>query len=224
MEPDDLVGMKEQSKKTNLEFATLIVLAFVLSYIPLIHVPFTWLMTFFHEISHGLAAALSGGSIVKISLHLTGSGLCYTTGGSRFLILQAGYIGAVACGVLIYEMADEISHRYINIMVLFIASLIVGVALFYARDPITWVILSILLALFIAVSKLHRARWMKLSLKFMGVYILLDAVRAPLYLIDGRDLGDAAGLSNITGIPEIIWVLLWLALGLSGLIYLWKTK
>ena len=59
-------------------------------------------------------------------------------------------------------------------------------------------------------------------MKFIGIYVLLDAVRAPLHLLDGRSIGDGADLAEITFIPEIVWVIFWLSCGLYGLYFLWK--
>lgn len=211
-------------KGIRIEFVILVVLAFILSYIPLVNIPFTWIMTFFHEISHGIGSLLTGGSVDKIELHIRGSGLCYTRGGSRFIVLQAGYIGAVIWGIIIYEMADRINHKNTNILAIFLTGLVAVSALLYGRDIITLVILLVLFGLFVSIIKLQETYLMKLSLKFVGIYVLLDAVRAPLNLIDGRNIGDGAKLSDLTLIPEIIWVLLWLAVGVGGVMYLWKES
>ncbi len=223
MERND--ATKQQAgKSVSLEFIALVIAAFILSYIPIIHIPFTWIMTFFHEISHGIGALLTGGSVEKIHLHLMGSGLCYTSGGIRFVVLQAGYIGAVLWGILIYEMADAINHKNTNILAMFLAGLVAISALLYGRDMITWIILLILFGLFVSIMKLQEAYLMQLALKFIGIYVLLDAVRAPLHLIDGRHYGDGAKLADLTGLPEIVWVTIWLVIGLGGAFFLWKTS
>lgn len=214
---------KKTKKRISLEFLVLLFAAFLLSYVPLINIPFTWIMTFFHEISHGIAALLTGGSVDKIQLHLIGSGLCYTNGGIRFVVSLSGYIGAVLWGMLIFEMADEINHKNTNFLACCLAALVAISALFYGRDLITWGIMLVLLGLFISIIKLQETYLMKFSLKFIGLYVLLDAVRAPLYLIDGRHYGDGAKLSDLTGIPEIFWVLLWLVIGVAGMLSIWNT-
>ena len=223
MGKNNLTKNVSKQKSINFEFFMLIGVAFVLSYIPIINIPFTWIMTFFHEISHGIGALFTGGSVEKINLHLLGSGLCYTSGGIRFVVLQAGYIGAVCWGILIYEMADEISHKNTNILSIFLAGLVAITALLYGRDIITWVILLVLIGLFVSITLLQEAHLMKLSLKFIGIYVLLDGVRAPLHLIDGRHYGDGAKLADLTGMPEIFWVLVWLAIGIGGIYILWRA-
>lgn len=215
---------KSQKKSVSFEFLALVAGAFILSYIPLVNIPFTWIMTFFHEISHGIAALLTGGSIEKINIHINGSGLCYTKGGIRFAVLNGGYIGAVIWGILIYEMANKLSYKNTSLLAGLIAGLLAFSALFYGRDVLTWVILIILFAMFISIIKLQDTKLVKIALKFVGIYVLLDAVRAPLHLIDGRHYGDGAKLADLTGLPEIIWVALWLAIGVGGLIFLWKIN
>ena len=70
----------------------------MLSFVPVLHWPFKWLQTYYHEISHGLAALATDGEILRIVLHIDGSGVCYTQGGIRSLTLQAGYQGSVFWG------------------------------------------------------------------------------------------------------------------------------
>jgi hypothetical protein len=221
---NDLTKSKTTQTSISLEFMMLVGIALLLSYIPFVNIPFTWIMTYFHEISHGIGALVTGGSVERIRLHLMGSGVCYTSGGIRFVVLQAGYMGAVLWGILIYEMADATRHKHTNILAILLAGLIAVSALLYGRDIITWVILIIVFGLFVSIIKLQERYLMNLSLKFIGIYVLLDAVRAPLHLIDGRHYGDGAKLSDLTGIPEIFWVLLWLAIGIAGTLHLWRTS
>ncbi|MDQ6978692.1 MAG: M50 family metallopeptidase [Mariprofundaceae bacterium] len=209
---------------SNIEFLVLVMAALFLSWVPFLSIPFTWFMTFFHEISHGLMALFTGGSIASIVLHWDGSGLCYTRGGSRFLVLQAGYIGAVVWGVLLYHTAHKVSERYIVAVVAVLGMVIAGAALLYARDVVTWLILAFLFALSVSIGKLQHLRGVNIALKFVAVYVMLDAVRAPLYLIDGKHYGDAASLSDLTGLPEMIWIILWLAVGLAGVFHVWRSN
>ena len=62
--------------------------------------PFRLFVVFLHEISHGLAAVATGGSIVSIGLSFDEGGVCLTRGGWPFLILNAGYLGSLSWGAL----------------------------------------------------------------------------------------------------------------------------
>lgn len=203
-------------------FVFLVMSAFLLSYIPIVNWPFSWMMTFFHEISHGFAALLTGGSIESIKLHLRGSGLCTTLGGIGFIISISGYLGAVVWGMGIYLMADKLNKRHTDEMALLMAGIIFLSALFWGRDLITLLIMAVLIAILLTVMKMQDNRFIKLSLKFIGIYILLDAIKAPTYLIDGRHFGDGARLADTTGIPELIWVMVWFFAAAFGLYTLWK--
>lgn len=54
--------------------------------------PVKYLTVFFHELSHGLAAVLTGGQIVRIELSRNLGGVCWTAGGIRFIVITAGYL------------------------------------------------------------------------------------------------------------------------------------
>lgn len=60
--------------------------------------PFRLFVTMIHELGHGLAAVLTGGDFVRFEVTKYGAGLAYTTGGSRFAIIQAGYLGTALFG------------------------------------------------------------------------------------------------------------------------------
>ena len=209
------------------KFILLVLTAFLISNIPIINIPLNWIMTYFHEVSHGLVAILSGGSILKIVLYIfpgRQAGLCYTTGGISFLVAFSGYAGAVLWGTLIYQMADRFSQKISRFLSLTLALIIGITAILYGRDVSTWVILLILCTIFSVIAKFQNDLRIKIILKFIGIYVLLDAITAPLALVDGRHIGDGAQLSDLTGIPEIVWVFIWLIIGFVGIFYLWDSK
>jgi len=205
-------------------FIALFAFAFVFSYIPFITWPFDWIETFFHEISHGFAAILTGGSINRIELEISGAGTCYTTGGVRFIVAFAGYFGAVIWGMLIYEISDELHPNLANYISLILAAIIVMSLLLWGSDPVTYIISIAMVIIFLMIVKIKSHIYSKILLKFIGIYTLLGAIKSPLYLIDGREKGDGNSLHEITGIPEIIWVSIWFSIGILGLYYLWKSS
>ncbi len=77
-------------------------LTFVLSFVPfagLVTWPLRLFSTFIHESSHALAALLSFGSVDSLVVYPNGSGVTWTSGGWRFLISSAGYLGTTLFGV-----------------------------------------------------------------------------------------------------------------------------
>jgi len=204
-------------------FWLIIFSALIISQIPLVSIPFKWLESYFHEISHGLAALVTGGSIVKIQLFPNGAGLCTTRGGMSFLISFMGYAGAALWGMGIYFVAS-MHQRIAQILSGIIALLLVTTLVFWARDILTFIIIAVLLAVVLLKFKYSKLSYLQLSLQITGALILLNSVKSPWYLVDGRNIGDGAALSQLTGIPELLWVIVWFSIGISGIVLLAKTS
>jgi membrane-associated protease RseP (regulator of RpoE activity) len=208
---------------TKYRFWLILCAALILSQIPIISIPFKWLESYFHEISHGLAALFTGGSIVRIQLFSNGAGLCTTRGGMSFLISFMGYAGAALWGMCIYYIAT-IHQRIAQILSGIIALLLLTTLIFWARDLLTLLIITALLALVVLKFKYSKLSYLQVSLQLTGVLILLNSVKSPWYLIDGRNIGDGAALSQLTGIPEFLWVIVWFSIGVGGIILLARTS
>ena len=198
----------------------LLVVAIVVSRLPIVSIPFNWLESYFHELSHGLAAIITGGSIIKIELFTNGAGLCTTLGGNRFLISFMGYFGAILWGAMIYKMALA-DRKWLKLMAQVLIVILALSLIFWVRDILTLLIVLSLIALFYLKIKLNN-QTIPLLVQLTGVLVLLNAILSPLHLLDGRHLGDGAALSSLTGIPEILWVMLWSGLGVSVLYKLRK--
>ncbi|MCO4798382.1 MAG: M50 family metallopeptidase [Colwelliaceae bacterium] len=204
-------------------FWIILLSAALLLEIPFLSIPLKWFESYFHEISHGLAALLTGGSIVKIQLFPNGAGLCTTRGGSNFLISFFGYAGAVFWGVVIYWFAS-MHQRLAQIFSVIIAILLISTIVFWVRDLFSFVIMAVLLSMTLLKFKLQNLLYFQLSLQLIGATILLNSIKSPWYLIDGRSLGDGAALANITTLPELVWVCIWFALGVLGIFFLARAK
>jgi len=211
-------------KNTQLELVIFIVAAFVIDYLPLINLPFLWSETFFHEISHGIAALLTGGSVHSISLNFNGSGLCTTSGGSHIVTSFSGYAGSVLWGLVIYSTASFLSHTKSKYIVMTIVGLLIAVLVLWARDMPTIIILLVLLAMYILPLYKALGVGVKYFIQLVGIFVMLDAVRSPLYLLDGRSLGDGAALSELTWMPEIFWIMTWFTIALGGLYWIWNSS
>ncbi len=201
------------------QFWLFLLLAVVLRQLPFISIPFNWLESYFHEISHGIAALVSGGEILRIQLFTNGAGLCTTRGGSAFLVSFFGYAGAVIWGTLIYLSASY-HQRLAQVFTAFIIILLGLTLILWARDFLTLFICIILILLFLFSLKMHNIKQVQWFLQLTGMTVLLNSLHSPLYLLDGRSLGDGATLANLTLIPEIIWVLIWSVMGLVALFLL----
>lgn len=199
-------------------FLAMTLVALFLGKTPLRH-PFQWLETYYHELSHGIAAMVTGGRIEKIKLSLNGSGLCYTRGGWRFFILLAGYTGASLWGAYLYLTGWHMGNDGSIVLLAVELGLLALATLLWVRDPITLLIMLAMgllygLPLYFTDLQPHVAY----TLQFIGIYVMLNAIRAPLHLIDGQLVGDGAELAKSTLIlPEGFWIAFWFVFALATL-------
>lgn len=176
--------------------------------------PLKVLVVLLHEISHGLAAIATGGSIVSIEVNANQGGVCTTMGGNRFLTLSAGYLGSMGFGSLILYLAST-SRKDGQICVGFGAFLL-AVTLLYVRNGFGF-------GLGVAAGAgLILGGW-RLSDAFADTVLKTIGVASCLYaildiksdVIDRRGIGsDADMLAQHTGIPAILWGAAWILLAL----------
>lgn len=205
------------------QFWLLFVFALIVLQIPFVSIPFKWLESYFHEISHGLAAVLTGGTIVQIQLFPNGAGLCTTRGGSSLLISLMGYGGAILWGGLLYSLASM--HRNVARVFSVILLCLLGVSiLLWVRDILTLFIILVLVFLIAAQLKFSSHKLLQKLLQVAGLLVLINSLMSPLYLLDGQARGDGAALADMTLIPEVVWVVLWFSTALFMTYRLSKIK
>ena len=75
--------------------------------------PIKLMTVFFHELSHGLAAILTGGQIIRIELNLNQGGVCYHQGGWFMIVASAGYLGSLlwGSGIFLASLKKGISDK-----------------------------------------------------------------------------------------------------------------
>jgi len=101
-----------------------IVLVVILWATPVLY-PLKLLVVFFHESSHALATILSGGEVAQLVLLKEQGGYVMSRGGSRFLVLNSGYLGSLLWGVIIYLLGvhtrlDKAALMILGIVVILI--------------------------------------------------------------------------------------------------------
>lgn len=187
--------------------------------------PIKVLVVFFHELSHGLAALLTGGSIDHIELSPRQGGVCYTRGGSRFVTLTAGYLGSLIFGGAILLLAAK--TRYDRLISAVLGAMIVLIGLLFLRPLISFGFFFGLAAGagFMIVGWKLSERTNDVLLRLVG---LTSCLYAPLDIksdiLDRPHLrSDAVMLSELTHIPAMVWGVLWItvaAVGALGFMYL----
>jgi len=180
--------------------------------------PFRLFVVFLHEISHGLAAVATGGSIVSIGLSFDEGGVCLTRGGWPFLILNAGYLGSLSWGALFLLLGGRRARARSVVGVVGLFTL--AVTLVYVR---TWfgflyglatglVLLAVATKLKPAVSETLLAAIGATSV----LYAIWDIASDVLVRHSGES--DAAALARLTGVPAILWGVAWAAVSIAVLV------
>lgn len=171
--------------------------------------PLRIFVVFLHELSHGLAAVATGGSIVRIELSPAEGGLCVTRGGSRFLTLSAGYLGSLAWGVLLLLAGAR--GRRDRAAVALLGLMTLGVTLVYVRSLFGFVYGAAAGAALLAVAWKLPAAASDAVLAVVGTVSCLYAVWDIASDVLLRDVpgSDANALGALTGIPGVVWGLFW---------------
>lgn len=90
--------------------------------------PLKVFVVYLHELSHALAALLTGGEVKTISVSWDESGFTQTIGGNFLAIAGGGYIGSMLFGALMLH--SGLSGRFLRSISLFIGGLMVLATLF----------------------------------------------------------------------------------------------
>lgn len=204
--------------KAHWQLLTLLAAVFALWQTPVV-LPLKILVVFMHELSHGLAAILTGGEIVELSLSPQQGGHAVTRGGSRFLILSAGYLGSLLLGVALLAIALRTKADRAAMMVCGVIML--GVTLLYIRDlfPVVFCTLSGLAMCAMAKFLSHQINDM--ALRVIG---LSSVIYVPYDIFDdtirrSNLQSDAYMLADHVGGPTLFWGGLWLLLSLIVVLF-----
>jgi hypothetical protein len=183
--------------------------------------PLKILVVFFHELSHGLMAVITGGSIKEIRIVAAQGGVCVTAGGNRFLTLSAGYLGSLVLGGVILVLATR--TRYDQTIATVIGGLMILISLLFVRPIISFGIFFGLLSglAMIAAGKYLSEDSNDFILKVIGLTSCLYAVLdIKSDVLDRPYLrSDARMLAELTHLPTIFWGLLWITIAVIAAVF-----
>ena len=175
-----------------------------------------------HELAHGLAALATGGGFERLVVAADGSGLAYTHGGWRLVIVPAGYLGAALfAGLLIVLGSSATASRWA------LAVVGVGTSLLALRYGLPSLLsaesLGGLLAVvtgvglgvaFVAIALRAKTPWITFTVHLVAIEVGLTAL-ADLGTLVGLSRGtsatatDAVAMAEMTLLPALFWALLW---------------
>jgi hypothetical protein len=219
---------------TLLVAATISVVLWFIPYADILIYPFRIFVTFIHEGGHAIAALLTGNSVASMSVAPNASGETYTTYGGFFsevLISSAGYIGAMSFGALLLVLIRKAIKARIVLLacgiLIFALTMIFGlIKPLFTFSGLGGVPFTLLAGLFLSVglvliARFASARVATFFVSFLAVQCVLNALldlktvfflSAPFAPVVPT---DAVNMANATGIPALIWTVMWIALALG---------
>jgi len=200
--------------------AALIVL-WQVPYLNFLVYPFRLFGTFVHELSHGIAALVTGGRFERFTVSADLSGLTWSAGGVRWVVSSAGYVGsAIFGGVLILLGAKGVpSHRLLMAL-----GVILGLmCLLFVRNIFgIGTGLALAVVLFFAGRKLRGGSSDFLVL-VLALQLVLDGFNSLLNLArlsTGTSVQtDALSMTQATGVPAIVWAIVWTGISVAILAF-----
>lgn len=199
----------------------LFLLALLLWPVPLIN-PVKLMVVLFHEISHVVAAYLTGGVVFGIAIDPGGAGATLGMGGDQLLIVAAGYAGSLAVGLLLYALCAlwDPAEVWGVLCALCCLSLAFGwVNNFTAIFGYGTLALMVLGAFLLADDgKKGILRWVATT---CCLYPAIDVAGEILMRSDGfviknqRVMSDVSRLAQLTGFSEGLIGTVWVMAGLS---------
>jgi hypothetical protein len=209
-----------------LGFAAFFALLWLLWDTPLV-APLKIFVVLLHEISHGLVAVTTGGSIDRIIITADQGGACYCGGGSAFLTLSAGYLGSLGWGALLLVLARRLGN-WSRWALALIGVAVGALSLLYIRNGFGLAFGLGAGALLLAAARYGSPALSSRILAGLGLtsclYAILD-IKSDV--LDRPQLpSDARMLAELTGVPTLVWGVLWIgaALGMSWLLLRWLLR
>ncbi len=185
--------------------------------------PFRFFVTTVHELGHGLAAIVSGGYFVHYEVYPNGAGIALTGGGTRWLVVSAGYLGTAVFGAALLYAANHI--RRVGLLAIGLGAAFAVATILFARS------LTAILAGGIAAAALILIGWKApppvatFALNFLAIITGLNALLDLWGLLNSMgDLrvamlggvpNDAYSMSLLFPLPPVVWALIWIALAVG---------
>lgn len=190
--------------------------------------PLQLFATFIHESSHALAAFITGNTVTSLTVSPDTSGSVWSSGSglSGLFISSAGYLGATAFGTALLawirfgkspRAALYFAGGLVGAMTI-VFGFILPFWTFFSTATVGGVAFTVLSgaalsAGLFAIAYYAPLRWAHFALAVLSVQCLLNAFFSlkDLFVITAvtDQHTDAANMAAATGIPGIVWVLVW---------------
>jgi hypothetical protein len=170
--------------------------------------PLTLLVTWVHEMGHGLTAALVGGSFRELAIFSDASGLALTTaahGGPQAAVSAGGLLAPPLLGAAILAFVHTPRRARLTLAVL--AGVLIASAVIWVRSVTGLIVVPLLAALlgWVAWRGLaSRPHWCVVLVQILGMVLAVDTLtRMVSYVFTEKvDIGEKQRLSDVAILAE----------------------
>jgi hypothetical protein len=175
--------------------------------------PLVLLSTLAHEMGHGVAAIIVGGSFRSFELHPDASGLAMTTANGRFaeaFVAAGGLVGPSIAALIFFVMGKR--PGLARFCLGFTGTLLALALLLVVRGGFGWIFIAALALSCLLIAWADSARWSQLVLVFGGTQLALSVYSRGDYLFtpvahtsQGLMPSDVAQMSDALLLPYWFW-------------------
>lgn len=217
-----------QKQKKQLEYLFVIVILFLAFFFwnSFVIYPIKLFVVITHEISHGIAAILSGGKLDSILITSSLGGESRTIEGNKFIIASAGYLGSLLFGAALFISGNV--EKFRRLFSIILAVLLILFAANYLEGylgKVTSVFYAVILILIpIYFSQTINSIIFKLLGLISMFYVAID-IKEDI-LTNVYRPSDAQYIAALTSVSATIWGILWLGISLAIIFFLlrWSYK
>ena len=178
--------------------------------------PITLLVTFLHELGHGLGTIITGGKVLHINIESNGAGVTLSQGGWRGVILMGGYIGSAVLGNILFYIGAR-KEKWAATTVTILCAMMVFTGIYWYNSMFAT---GFLIAFAIGLSLISKFTNLDREiLMFLGLASIL-------YIIQDFNVGPSSDLKayaeHMVIFPRVVWMYLWL--GIAVLLCLFNLR
>jgi hypothetical protein len=166
---------------------------------------------------------LTGGRFIQFTVSTDTSGLAYSSGGWRWLIIPAGYLGSALFGGSLLILTNRSSTRDRRTLAIGLGVILVVVTLLFARNWTAFLFGGVTGAALLLLGWRGPELGVALGLNFLAIQCSLNALDSLIGLVrvnsqGGRVPSDAQSMADLTHVPALVWAVLWSGIALAILI------
>lgn len=225
--------MKTKFDYTIFIIAIVVIAIWQLPYLGWVQYPFILLGTWFHEMGHGVASLIVGGTFEFLEIYKNGGGVAYANLGNSYLpsslakaiMAAGGLLGPAIIGAIFIAAAKY--HKSSMILLRLLVGVIILSLLLWIRSFWGLIVMSAYVFVLLGIMYLKNRKLEVITILFLGLQCILSTYLQIDYLFTKQfERNGAVQISDTQAIAEntfgVYWLWALVIMFFSGII-LWKS-